>query len=448
MFGTYEEAVRWIEGLARFGMRPGLERMRWMLDKLDDPHRRLKFIHVAGTNGKGSVCAFLEEALRRFEYDVGMFISPYTDTYRSRIRLNGEPIPEESLLSLVNRIKPLADELAATEMGPPTMFEVSTLLAILYFATEAYPDYVVWETGMGGRLDCTNVVHPVLSIITNIGLDHTDVLGDTLSSIAEEKAGIIKPGMPVVTAVEQPEALEIISEKARQTKSTLYVLGRDFTVEALRTDHPQTVRFRSPFREIPDLEISLAGEHQQRNAACALMAIEVLRQYYALIVEDEPLYEAFRETRWPGRLELVRESPRIVLDGAHNPDGAAALAKALTTVPAFRHRRLHILLAMIESKHHQGYLEHILPIADTLILTEADISRKTPAERLAGIASRMPDQSGKRPELIVEPDWKAALEKLETLTGPEDLAVVTGTLYLVSDVRSWLLHRSNSEKGW
>jgi len=448
MFGTCEEAVRWIEGLARFGMRPGLERMQWLLDRLDHPHRKLKFIHVAGTNGKGSVCAFLEEALRRFGYDVGMFISPYMDTYRSRIRLNGEPIPAESLLALVNRIKPLADELAETEAGPPTMFEVSTLLAILYFATEAYPDYVVWETGMGGRLDCTNVVHPVVSIITNIGLDHTEVLGDTLSRIAEEKAGIIKPGVPVVTAVEQPEALEVIGARAKETKSTLYVLGREFTVEALRTDHPQTVRFRGPFREITDLAVSLAGEHQQRNAACALMAIEVLRQYYALIVEDEPLYEAFRETRWPGRLELVMESPRIVLDGAHNPDGAAALAKALASYPAFRHQRLHFLLAMIESKHHQGYLEHILPIADTLIVTEPDISRKMAADRLADIASRVMEQHGKRVELVVEPDWKAALEKLQSLTGPEDLAVVTGTLYLVSDVRSWLLHRSNSEKGW
>ena len=460
MFRDREEALQWILGLRSFGIRPGLERTHWMLKKLDHPHRRLRFIHVAGTNGKGSTCAFLYETLRRSGYGVGMFTSPYIDRYENRIQCDGEPISAESLVRLANRIKPLADELAQGELGPPTMFEVTVVLAILYFATEKYPDYVVWETGLGGRLDCTNVVYPAVSVITNVGLDHTDILGDTIERIAAEKAGIVKPGVPVVTTAEDPAAIEVIRQAASANKSAMYLMHRDFFIEPASAeegdrkkgrkgrrsdDRTQAFDFVGPFRRIPDVRIELAGRHQQKNAAAALMTLEVLRQYYALILDDENLYPAFRKTKWPGRFEFLREKPPLIADGAHNPDGARALAEALQEV---KRRRLNFLIGMVKSKNHRAYLEHILPIADHVIFTEPDDARKLPAGDLAQAAVPLLESLSRPVEWEVEPDWKKALERLLKLTGRQDAAVVTGTLYLVSDVRSRVLHQSESDKGW
>lgn len=447
MFQTYEEAVRWITSLTSFGMRPGLERMRLLMEKLDHPHQRLRFIHVAGTNGKGSTCAYLQEVLLASGYDVGMFTSPYLTTYADRIRYNGEAIPEASLIRITNQLKPLVDELAASEWGSPTMFEVSVTLAIQYYATEAFPDYVVWETGLGGRLDCTNIVHPVISIITNIGHDHMDLLGDSLEKVAAEKAGIIKPGVPVVTTVQQPELLEVIARKAEQNKSTVYRLGDEFTVEALSAKmNEQTFHFHGPFRSIDNVSISMNGSHQVNNAAAALMAIEVLRQYVALVVDDEELLNAFRSATWPGRLELASANPRILLDGAHNPEGAEALAKALQSI--YPYRQLHVMIGMLQTKNHRGVLQHILPLVSTLVITEPDFMKRMESGKLAEIARELAAEQQRNVEVIVEPDWKRALEKMKRLTHDDDLAVVTGTLYLVADARSWILHQNDSEKGW
>lgn len=446
-FASYREAVAWITGLVSFGMRPGLRRMELLMEKLGHPERRLKFIHVAGTNGKGSTCAYLASVLRRCGYDVGMFTSPYLISYADRIQYNNEPIPEETLLRIANELKPIVDEIAASELGSPTMFEVSTTLALVYFARVAFPDYVVWETGLGGRLDSTNIVTPVVSIITNIGHDHMDVLGDTLPQVAAEKAGIIKAGVPVVTAVEQPDCLEAVERAAAEKKASLYVLGRQFRFEPgpSRLDD-QELEFEGPFRRIPDVHVALNGAHQLKNAAVALMTLEVLRQYYALIARDEDLYAGFREARWPGRLELVSERPRILLDGAHNPEGAETLAAALRST--YRFDKLHFMMGMLASKNHTGYFRHILPLVDTLILTEPDFHKKGDASRLAELALELLSGMNRQPKVIVEPDWKQALSLLQQTTGRDDLAVVSGTLYLISDVRSWLLHQTASEKGW
>jgi dihydrofolate synthase/folylpolyglutamate synthase len=221
-FRSYDEAVEWIVNLVSHGIKPGLTLMELLMEKLDHPERRLKFIHVAGTNGKGSTCAFLTQALMTFGYDVGTFTSPYIEKFTNRIQYNGRNIEEETLLELANRLKPLVDEVALSEFGQPSMFEVCTALALLYFGKTTYPDYVVWETGLGGRLDSTNIVTPVVTVITNIGHDHMEILGDSIAAVAAEKAGIIKPGVPVVCTAELPEAVEVIAETARSRKSTLY----------------------------------------------------------------------------------------------------------------------------------------------------------------------------------------------------------------------------------
>lgn len=447
-FQTAKEAVDWVvRFIPLVGIKPGLERMERIMELLGNPHRRLKFIHIAGTNGKGSVCAFLTEAIRQSGYDVGTFTSPYIESYNERIRLNGVNIPDDDLLRVMNKIRPVI-EAVAEEHGQPSMFEISTVAAIEYFARIAYPDFVVWETGMGGRLDSTNVVTPLVSVITNIGHDHMEFLGDTLALVAAEKAAIIKAGVPVVSAAEQPEVIEVIEQAAKAKHSTLYLLDRTFGFEALTVqENEQRLRFIGPFRQLDDVAISMNGPHQLKNAAVALMTLEVLRQYYALLVEDEDLLRAMRATQWPGRLELISEKPRMLIDGAHNPEGAETLAQSLQTV--YSRKKLHLMMGMLANKNHTAYFKHILPIVDSLILTEPVWHKKAKASDLAALARTQLAEMGRTDvSVIVEPDWKAALKLLEQRTAEDDLAVVTGTLYLIGDVRSWVKHQSDSEKGW
>lgn len=451
-FRTAQEAIGWISGLAPvIGIKPGLERMELLLEKLGHPHRRLRFIHVAGTNGKGSVCAMLATVLRHSGYDVGLFTSPYLTSFADRIDYNGGAMPEDAIVRLANRLKPLSDELAESEWGQLTAFELTTAMAILYFATTTFPDYVVWETGLGGRLDVTNVVTPVISIITNVGHDHMDILGETIAEIAREKAGIVKNGVPVVSTVLQPEAAAIVKETAAARKATLYQLGEQFSYEAADAgDDAQSFHFRDLFRSLSDVKIGLAGAHQQTNAAAAIMAIDVLRTYYALIVDEEQLREGLRRAAWPGRLELVSRDPRILLDGAHNPEGMAALADALRSL--YPHDRLNVLIAMMPNKNHADALRHILPMVNTLVVTEPDHHRKMDAESLAALARQASREAGGAAEVVVEPDWRKALDLIQSLaaSNPEEntLTLVTGTLYLIADVRSWLVDRKTSDKGW
>jgi dihydrofolate synthase/folylpolyglutamate synthase len=447
-FQSAAEAVDWIVNLAKFGIKPGLKRMEKLMELLEYPERRLKFIHIAGTNGKGSVCAYLTEVLKQSDYGVGTFTSPYIEQYTDRIRWNGANIADEDLLRVVNKLKPLVDQIAASELGQPTMFEVSTAVAIDYFARIACPDYVVWETGLGGRLDSTNIVKPIVTVITNVGHDHMEILGNTLELVAAEKAAIIKPGVPVVSAVEQPGVIEVMEQEAKKKNCTLYLSNRKFHYESISSqENNQVFNFEGPFRSIKQIHISMNGAHQVQNASVALMTIELLRQYYALIVEDDVLLRAMKETQWAGRLEMVSTEPRILIDGAHNPEGGAALAQALRDT--YSYKKLHFVMGMLSTKNHSGYLRHILPLVDTLILTEPVWYKKEEAAKLAELAAALIQEMGLPDiEIIAEPNWKTALELVKNKTAEDDLAVVSGTLYLIGDVRSWILYQSDSEKGW
>lgn len=448
MFRNYGEAVAWItKRMTQHGIKPGLQRMNAVMERLGHPHRRLKFIHVAGTNGKGSTCAFLASAIQGAGYGCGLFTSPYLEKYSNRLQYNGQDIPEDTLVALANQIKRAADE-AEPEYGALTMFEISTALAVLYYAKVSCPDFVVWETGIGGRLDSTNIVFPIVSVITNVGFDHTDLLGDTLADIAREKAGIIKPGVPVVSAATDPSAAEVIRSEAAARKSALYEWGTSFRHETRdMREGRQIFDFYGPFRTIGGVRLSMNGAYQQTNAAVALMTLEVLRQYYALVLDDGDLYASLERTQWKGRLETVSRQPRIVIDGAHNADGARSLAEALRTV--YSYDRLVFVLGMVRNKNHREYLRHILPIVNTLVVTEPDFFKKMPADELAQevyACSTGPD--GPARQLIVEADWKLAIERAREAAGPDDLIVAAGSLYFISDARSWLLNQQDSEKGW
>lgn len=447
-FTRYEEAVDWITGLVPFGIRPGLARVEAMLAKLGHPERRLKFIHVAGTNGKGSTCAYLAGVLQQCGYDTGAFTSPYISRFTDRIRMNGQDMPDETLVDIANLLKPLTEELAAGELGSPTMFEVTTVLAIVYFAKYAYPDVVVMETGLGGLLDSTNVIQPIVSVITNVGHDHMDILGNGIEQVASQKAGIIKAGVPVICGVSQPEAIAVMEREAAANKSKLYLAGREFRAElAEMAPDRLDFHFTGPFRILNNLRVPLGGAHQMDNAALAVMTLEVLRQYYAFIVEEEDLQAGLAAVRWPARLERMPGEPILLIDGAHNPEAAKALAEAVTAL--YKPERIHLMLGMLAGKNHSAYLWHILPIVDTLIASEPDFRKKQDAAELAKLAESLKAERGKPGlRIVTEPDWRKALDLLRQSTGQADLAIATGSLYMVSDVRSLLLNEEKPDKGW
>lgn len=441
-FVEYREALDWLHGLLRFGQRPGLERMQWVLEELDHPERRVPFIHVAGTNGKGSTCAFLTHMLMEAGYSVGTFTSPYLIDFRERIRFNGKMIEEADLLQLVNDVKVLVERCEReTPYGSPTEFEVITLIAILYFARVARPAVVVWETGLGGRLDATNVVFPLVSVITNIGMDHTDVLGNTLEEIAREKAGIIKPGVPVVTGERRPEVLAVLQEKARQTRSTLYRIGEHFYGEQVEEQlGEQQIRYTSLHRRGESTyRLAMNGIHQVDNAAVALMTIDVLRNYFSFLLEEEEILRGLQQTRWPGRLEIVSPRPLVVLDGAHNQEGIGALTSSLDRLLP-EGAGLHLLFSGLADKPLAQMAEALKPLQARLAslhLATFDFPRAADANTLheAFRAGGWEEEC-----LHTVPDWRAFLlswMREKQAARADDWLVICGSLYFIAQVRAF-----------
>ncbi len=426
------EAINWIHGLIPLGIKPGLKRMEWMLERLDHPERRLSLIHVAGTNGKGSTSAMIASVLMRAGYDVGMFSSPYIETFHDRIRYNGSYISDEDIVTLVKRIRPLVEELKESEWGSPTEFEVITTLALLYFVTVVHPHYVVWETGLGGRLDSTNVVHPLISIITNVGNDHMNILGTRLTDIAAEKAGIIKKGVPVVTSVRVSEALNVIRRVAGENKAPLYVRSEHF--EVIRDSYTlqqQQFSFKGPYRDYRSLSIRLMGKHQLENAGTAVMALELLRQFYAVWFEEEDLRLGLAGASWPGRFERFENPGQsvVVLDGAHNPEGAQVLSETLKEL--YGDRSIHLLFSAFLDKKVDDMLSPLLPLCKSVTVAEMDHPRSEKAENLAERINEMDPMK----KVTIHKNGVEALNKLMAHVARDEIILVTGSLYFVSEIR-------------
>jgi dihydrofolate synthase/folylpolyglutamate synthase len=440
-FSSYAEALDWLHGLLRFGQKPGLERMQWILAQLDHPERTLAFVHVAGTNGKGSVCAYIAQILREAGYKTGEFTSPYLTDFRERIRYNGEWISEEALLSLANEIKPLVERCATeTDFGSPTEFEVITLIAILYFARVVRPPVVIWETGLGGRLDSTNVVFPLVTVITNIGFDHTDVLGHTWAEIAAEKAGIIKPGVPVVVGEQHAEALEVIKRVAAGKRASVYTRGGHFDAEQVSEQlGEQVIRYRSLYRrEESTYRLPLNGEHQVANASVALMAVDLLREFYSYLVDEEEVKKGLAQTQWPGRLEIISKEPLILLDGAHNAEGMAALAKSVAKL-APKQSRVHVLVAALADKPLAQMAEAWQTLESRLnsvFVTSFDFPRAATIEQLYDAFCTGGLDAGK---LTPVPDWRSFLRTWvdEREAHQNDWLIVCGSLYYIAQVRAY-----------
>lgn len=427
---NYAETLAWIHSLYRFGMNPGLERIKALLRRLGDPQKMLRCIHIAGTNGKGSTAAFLASMLEAQDKRVALYTSPYLEAFTNRMAINGVDICRERLTALATDVRLQVDEMVRTGAGQPTEFEVVTALAFLYFAQEQ-PDWVVAEVGLGGRLDATNVIEPVVCAITNIGLEHTQVLGDTIAEIAYEKAGIIKPGIAIVTAAENPQALSVFRRIARERGARLYEMGGELRCAPGRaTLDGQTFDYQSPWHELKGLQIAMLGQHQVRNAALALAARELLPEP---LVEDA-VRRGLAATCWPGRLEVFSRNPLVLVDGAHNPDGIRALCQALPGI--LGGKKLRLVLGILGDKAVDEILAEIVPLATAgLIVTKPDNPRAAQPMMVAEMARRYV-LSGVT-VTVAETVSTAVNKGLAKLRADEALCVA-GSLYTISEARERL----------
>ncbi len=448
---TYPEAIQFLYGLRLFGAKFGLENTFKLAALAGNPQEKLRFIHVAGTNGKGSTCAMLESIYRAAGLRTGLFTSPHLVSFRERIQVNRQMIPEGEVVRLVEELRQLCSEFrlqAAT--GPakagtpnahelhPTFFEFVTVMALKFFAGQKC-NLVIWETGLGGRLDSTNIVTPLASVITNIAFDHQQWLGDTLAQIAAEKAGIIKPGIPVVTATDETEALAAIEKMAREKMAPL--LNTNFR-EGRRAAVPNQNQSGSPTRRPSQVEnLPLVGEHQKINAALALATVEILQQQ--IPASDENIRAGLASVNWPGRLQLIQRpnGQKILLDGAHNVAGATVLREALRSgTPSTASVRskidLHhagtvpgapitLILGVLQDKDWRHICETLAPLAARIFTVPVASERAADANELAG-ACRAANPSA---EILACANLAEALQK----SADEEVVVITGSLYLVGE---------------
>lgn len=424
---TYVQLESRLFARARMGMKPGLERVHQALAALGDPHLCAPSFLVAGTNGKGSTCAFLEAVCRQAKLRTGLFTSPHLERFGERFRIAGQEADEGTLLTLWEELeKRLPSELLADD--GLTFFEIVTLLGFLHFARSSI-DVMIVEVGMGGRLDSTNVLSPMVSCITTVGLDHQEFLGSTLGAIAREKAGILRAGRPGVIARQPNEAAVAIRSLAGEIDARLHEEGADFGLQ----DQNGALGYRSEGWTIEALSLGLLGRHQHSNAAVAIRALELASP--RLRISPAHVAAGVAAARWPGRLEQVLESPcPVILDGAHNPPAATALASSVREL--WPRRRVHMIVGLLGDKEAEQTLAPLLDVASTVWVTQPDSPRALAAGALGSLAA------ASHGAVRVEADARRALDRALARASGEDVVVVCGSLYLVGELRAALQGRT------
>ena len=413
----YQEALAYIHAVHWQGHKPGLDRIRTLLAALGDPHKQLRFVHVAGTNGKGSTAAMLDSCLRCAGYRVGLFTSPYINRFNERIQVDGVPIPDADLVRLVEQVQPAASAMADV----PTEFELITALGMLYFV-QTRCDIVVLEVGLGGALDSTNVIDPPeCAVITALGMDHVKELGPTLAGIAAAKAGIIKPGSPVVSYGGVPEADQVIARTAAAQGAPLTVV--DFGKLTLRDAGLEGQTF--DYDGLEGLTLPLLASYQPRNAAVAIEALRALRAR-GWQIPDSAIRQGLAQVRWPGRFELLRREPPFLLDGSHNAHGMRATVESLRA--RFPGEKFVFLVSIMADKDADEMLRLLLPLAKGFVTVTAPSPRAIPAEELA---ARIEALGGRAEPAGSIP---AAVARVCALAGRGPAAAL-GTLYFSGEVR-------------
>jgi len=418
MFKDFETTKNWIEKIQRFGSKLDLSRITAVMARLGNPEREYPTIHVAGTNGKGSTASYIKNILMEAGYKVGIYISPYIVKFNERIAINNDYISDEDVIRYTNDLLPIWNEFNERN-DTITFFEVLTIMCFLYFRDQLV-DYGVIEVGLGGRLDATNIITPEVSVITNISYDHMNVLGNTLESIALNKLGIVKPGVPLVTAVENPDLHPLFRQVCEEKSSELTIV--DFT----KVSDIQVEEMTSFTYEGQRYQVSLTGYHQVKNAVLAIEAVRCLAKRKHLAIDYETIKNGLLKTKWPGRFEIFNHN--IVLDGAHNIGGIEALKATMTSV--YKGKRTKALVSIMHDKEHQKIIDVLDSFCDELYFTQFEYARRADAEVLFGESHN----AGKKLYL----DYREIFNELKNL-GPNEILLVTGSLYFISEIRKLLV---------
>ncbi|MCJ1748362.1 bifunctional folylpolyglutamate synthase/dihydrofolate synthase [Mammaliicoccus sciuri] len=414
---NYLDSLHWIHERTKFGIKPGVKRMKWMLDKLGNPEEKIQAVHVVGTNGKGSTVSYLREALVANNYEIGTFTSPFIVTFNERISINGTPITDDELVELVQIVKPISERLESeTDLGPATEFEIITLMMFVYFGTVHPVDFVIIEAGLGALNDSTNVFQPIMTVLTSIGLDHTNILGDTYMDIAREKAGVIKPSVPLVYAIKPKDALHFVREVVEKNYNKGLELDRDFHV--LSDDTEFTYRYGS--YELENIQLKMIGQHQHENAALAITTLIEMYQRGMIQLNFNTMIDAIEHTTWSGRIEKVQEEPLILIDGAHNRESIDVLVDTLKQY--YSDKKIDVLFAAIDGKPIGKMMNSIEEIANRFYVTTFDFPKALPIDAVYDYLEHH--------HIEKVQDYPQFIEQYDG-----ELLVVTGSLYFISEVR-------------
>ncbi|WP_416037884.1 bifunctional folylpolyglutamate synthase/dihydrofolate synthase [Lactococcus formosensis] len=423
---TIETALEWIHSRLKFNIRPGLTRIEALLELLGNPEKELSMLHIAGTNGKGSTVAFTRGILEQLGLNVATFTSPFISSFGERMSINGHPIPDEKLTMYVEQLKPLVEAMDKKEkLAGITEFEIITALAFRYFADEKV-DVALIEVGLGGLLDSTNVIQPVATAITTIGMDHMDILGDTLEKIAAQKAGIIKPNTPLVTGKIADEALAIIAQTAQKNQAQHYQYSIDYQVDILENER---FNYKDDEIHLLNLEKSLLGLHQIDNAALAVKLTMIYAHEVRLSLSEEAIREGLRKTFWPARMEEISQEPLTILDGAHNVHAIQRLLENLKN--EFSGRKITILFSALITKDITEMIKMLQTVDNSkLILTTFDYPKALKLEDFAHL---------EKENVMLAEDWKSTYTALKANLKEEDVLLMTGSLYFMSQIRAYIL---------
>ena len=411
---TYRDAIRYLYGLQKYGIKFGLSKTSNILKAFGNPHHGQNYVHIGGTNGKGSVAAMVESILIQAGLKVGFYSSPHLVRFTERFRINGVQVADEKIVPVVEELKNIVDP-----ENLPTFFEMTTAMALLLFA-RARTDVAIMEVGMGGRLDATNIITPRVSAITNISLEHQAFLGHRLVDIAREKAGIIKRGVDVVTGAHQPSVIRLFESICMEKRAPLWRIGKELRYRS----NPLNFNYYGLEHSFKNIELNLKGKTQYRNATLALAVIELLKGK-GFRVSPEAILDGLKNVHWPGRMQVISERPTIVLDGGHNPAAIKELAESVRHF--FKYKRLILVLGVMVDKDIRGIVEGIAPLADRAIFTRPAYYRAAQPEELMRVALL----SGIKGD--IEPTIPQALERAKEMAAPEDLILVCGSLFTVGE---------------
>lgn len=421
---NYEASMAYIQNTAKFGSNLGLERTERILEILGNPHRKIKCIHVAGTNGKGSTCAMITEILIDSGYKVGMYTSPYLEEFEERIQINGANIEKVKLAEVVTEVSIAVEKVIEMGYDHPTEFEIITCAMFLHFSNSKV-DFAVVEVGLGGRLDSTNVLKPILSVITSISLDHTSILGETLKEIAFEKAGIIKPGIPVISYPQNSAAANAISSRCQELGCDLTVVSSD-SAEFLGVEgYSQLVAVKTG-KDTYKLKLSLLGKHQLLNCSVAVTAMEKLGEI-GVRISKESIINALSKVKWIGRLEVLKEKPLVVIDGAHNIGGITELKESVESY--FNFKRMILIIGILKDKQVEDMIKTIVPDAFKVISVTPNSVRAERSYELNNLIKKYNSNSQ------ACYDYRAAYKKALECSNENDLILVCGSLYMIGDMR-------------